>query len=414
MYRAFEASFKSLFRHGRLTIEMPGGGKIALGDGAGPDVAIVIRDRRALWRLLANLPLAFGELYMDGRIEIVRGTLYDLCALASRAFLESGRLDRTRLMDNARLLLSRFGHVASLARAQSNVAHHYDLDAGLYRLFLDRDLQYSCGYYEHDGASLDEAQLAKKRHIAAKLMVEPGQRVLDIGCGWGGLGLYLARHAGADVTGVTLSKEQRAVAEARARDEGLAAGARFELQDYRATRGRFDRIVSVGMLEHVGRNGYATFFRRVADLLDDDGVALIHNIGRTLGPAPTNAWMKKYIFPGGYIPALSELMPAVEAAGLFVTDLETLRLHYARTIRAWRENFAAHRAEVRALTDERFCRMWDLYLCGAECGFRIEGLVIFQMQLAKRVDAVPLTRGYMAEREEELKAVDTQEPRRVA
>ena len=405
MRRTFEAYFKPLIRQGSLMVEMPGGA-VKLGDGTGPDLAVRIRDRAAIWALLRNPALTLGELYMDGRIEVARGTIYDVLALASRNLLDSGSLHWTRILERVQRAATALRYHNGLRRSRDNVAHHYDLDGRLYDLFLDQDRQYSCAYFENADDTLETAQLAKKRHIVAKLAVEPGHRVLDIGCGWGGMALYLARYAGAEVKGITLSEEQFAMSKARVKADGLDDKAVFALEDYRVTEGTFDRVVSVGMLEHVGPKNYETYFRRVAELLTDDGVALIHTIGRTLGPAPTNDWLEKYIFPGGYIPALSELLPAIEAAGLMATDIETLRLHYAETLRAWRENFARQRDKARALYDERFCRMWEFYLAGAETALRLEKQVVFQIQLTKKIDAVPLTRRYIEEREEALRKVD--------
>jgi cyclopropane-fatty-acyl-phospholipid synthase len=279
-------------------------------------------------------------------------------------------------------------------RAQRNVAHHYDINGAIYDLFLDRDRQYSCGYFTQ-GASLEEAQLAKKRHLAAKLAISPGQRVLDIGSGWGGLGIYLAKVANCDVTGVTLSSEQLKISRERAQREGLSRAVRFEFQDYRKVEGSFDRVVSVGMFEHVGVNHYATYFRKVRDLLTDEGVAVIHTIGRSEPPTVTNPFIAKYVFPGGYIPALSEVSAAVERSGLIITDIEVLRLHYAETLRAWRERFIANWDRAAGILDERFCRMWEFYLAGSETAFRYQNLVIFQLQLAKRISALPTTRDYM-------------------
>jgi cyclopropane-fatty-acyl-phospholipid synthase len=274
-------------------------------------------------------------------------------------------------------------------------------------MFLDADRQYSCAYFEHEGQSLDDAQLAKKRHIAAKLLVEPGHRVLDIGSGWGGLGLYLADFCGADVTGITLSTEQLAVSKSRAIERRLADHVDFRLQDYREVTEHFDRIVSVGMLEHVGVGYLDAYFRKVSELLAEDGVALIHTIGRLEIPGATDPWTDKYIFPGGYIPALSEVSAAIERSGLVVTDIEVLRLHYAETLKAWYDRFMAHRHEALALYDERFCRMWEYYLSGAEASFRVGFFGNFQLQLAHKVEAVPLTRDYIAERESDLRGRDT-------
>ena len=411
MRRAFESYFKSLVKQGSITVDMPGG-PLVLGDGTGPDLAIKILDQAAVWALLRNPVLQFGELYMDHRIEVTRGSIYDVLALGSRNILHSHPMDWTRTIDRFRAFAAKMSPGNGLTRSRANVSHHYDLDRRLYALFLDQDWQYSCGYFESPADSLDTAQLAKKRHIAAKLLIEPGHSVLDIGCGWGGMALYLARNTGANVRGITLSKEQLDMARSRVapNEQGIA----FDLEDYRATQGPFDRIVSVGMLEHVGLENFKTYFRRVAELMSDDGVALIHTIGRSLGPAHTNEWLQKYIFPGGYIPALSELAPAIEAAGLFITDVETLRLHYAETVKAWSENFARRRDQARAIYGERFCRMWEFYLAGAESAFREEREVVFQLQLSKKIDTVPLTRAYISEREEALRRIDTPQQARRA
>ena len=273
-----------------------------------------------------------------------------------------------------------------MGRAQKNVAHHYDLSGALYELFLDSDRQYSCGYIPPPGITLDEAQEAKKRHLASKLLLEPGQKVLDIGSGWGGLGLYLARTAGVEVTGLTLSSEQHKVSERRAAEAGLSDRVHFHLRDYRQESASYDRIVSVGMFEHVGRPYYEEFFRKVHDLLRDDGVALLHTIADHGVPSTTNPWLRKYIFPGGYTPSLSEVVPVIERVGLWITDIEILRLHYAETLRHWRERFMSNRYKAVELYDERFCRMWEFYLSGAEVTFRRMGQIVVQIQLTKSVD----------------------------
>jgi cyclopropane-fatty-acyl-phospholipid synthase len=292
------------------------------------------------------------------------------------------------------------------ARARRNVAHHYDLDGRLYSLFLDADRQYSCAYFETPDQSLDDAQLAKKRHLAAKLIVEEHQRTLDIGCGWGGLALYLAEFCSAQVTGVTLSREQWQRANERAVEKNLTHSVDFRMQDYRDLREKFDRIVSVGMFEHVGLIFYDAFFRKAAELLSDDGVMLLHSIGRSEGPNVTNPWIAKYIFPGGYIPALSEVLPSIERAGLLITDVEILRLHYAETLQAWRERFLAHREEVERLYDQRFVRMWEFYLAASEVAFREQAMMVMQIQLTKRQDVVPITRDYIAHEEARLRALE--------
>jgi cyclopropane-fatty-acyl-phospholipid synthase len=297
-------------------------------------------------------------------------------------------------------------------RSKTNVAHHYDLDGRLYSLFLDADKQYSCAYFETPDATLEDAQLAKKRHLAAKLLIGRGNRVLDIGSGWGGLGLYLAQMSGANVTGVTLSTEQLQVSNARAAESNLTHLAKFHLQDYRDVSGRFDRIVSVGMFEHVGVDFYETYFKRCAELLTDDGIMVLHSIGRSEGPDSTNPWIAKYIFPGGYIPALSEVAPAIERAGLLVCDIEILRLHYAETLKAWRQRFMARREEAVHLYDERFARMWEFYLASSEMAFRKQNLMNFQIQLTKRQGVVPMTRDYIGREEAKLRRIERgQRPR---
>lgn len=382
---------KRLIRTGSLTVILPSGEALRAGDGAGEPVCIRLRDHRTAWRLALYPGLGLGEAWMDGTVTLERGALWDLLDLVGRNLALRPPPRRGRL---ARLW-RRIEQANDRARARRNVAHHYDLSLELYRRFLDADLQYSCAYFDRPGMSLDEAQAAKKRHLAAKLLLRPGQSVLDIGCGWGGLALTLAEDAGARVTGVTLSDEQLAVARGRAEQRRLADRVEFRKQDYRDVEGTFDRIVSVGMFEHVGAPNYQAYFDAIARLLADDGVAVLHAIGQNHVSVSNQPWMAKYIFPGGYTPALSEILPAIERAGLWVTDVEILRLHYAETLRAWRARFEANRREIAALYDERFCRMWEFYLCLSEVAFRHRGCMVFQIQLSKRVDAVPLTRDYI-------------------
>lgn len=378
--------------------------------GTGPSATVRLHDP-ALYRRLALYPtLHVGRAYVDGTLTVEEGTLSDFLdlVLINEQLAAKGRAgDIKRRLDQA----TRLAAVVNLpGRSRRNVHHHYDHAADFYRCFLDEDMQYSCAYFAAEGVSLEEAQEAKKRHIAAKLLVEHGHRVLDIGCGWGGLGLYLARSCGARVTGITLSQEQLGIACTRPREEGLSGTAHFRLQDYRAITEQFDRIVSVGMFEHVGVGYYDTFFRKAREHLAEDGVMLLHSIGRMDGPGAANPWIDKYIFPGGYAPALSEVLPAIERAGLIVTDIEILRVHYADTLKAWRERFLAQRDQAKALYDERFCRMWEYYLASCEVAFRYCGLMVFQIQLAKSLQAVPLTRDYIVTREAELKSNEAQRP----
>jgi cyclopropane-fatty-acyl-phospholipid synthase len=403
MNGAFRTFLRRLVRTGRLEVVTADGIAETFGDGGGPPLGVKILDRGAERRLMLNPALALGELYMDGRLVVTKGGLYDLLALGARNLAALDGQPWARALAKARIAIRGLHQRNNRLRAKRNVASHYDLDQRLYNLFLDPDRQYSCAYFEYPGQSLEEAQTAKKRHLASKLLAKDGAKTLDIGCGFGGLALYLAGVAGANVTGVTLSEEQFAVATDRAHETGLDDRVEFRLQDYRDVPEKFDRIVSVGMFEHVGVNHYDEFFTKVRSLLKDDGVMMLHSIGRNSVPGVTNAWIRKYIFPGGYIPSLSEVLPAIERAGLYVMDIEILRLHYAETLRAWRERFMARRDEARKLYDERFCRMWEFYLAGSETSFRVDAHMVFQIQLAKRQEVVPLTRDYIPEREAELR-----------
>ena len=394
MFTLLDILLRRIIRRGSLKLIDADGIAHGYGDGGPPRVSVRLADRRLERQLVRDPPLALGEAYMHGRLQMVDGGIYDFLELIL-SNLESEPLPSwTKSFNAARYLLRRLRQFNPSGRARRNVAHHYDIDGAIYDLFLDSDRQYSCGYFT-EGADLEEAQLAKKRHLAAKLAIEPGQRVLDIGSGWGGLGLYLAKAAHCDVTGVTLSNEQLKVSRERAAREGLNRAVHFEFKDYRKVEGRFDRIVSVGMFEHVGVNHYGAYFRKLRNLLSDDGVALIHTIGRAEPPTATNPFIAKYIFPGGYIPALSEMVASIERSGLVITDLEILRLHYAETLRAWRERFVANWDKAAAIQDETFCRMWEFYLAASETAFRYQKLVVFQVQLTKRIKALPITRDYM-------------------
>ena len=410
MNAVFKAYLRRLVRKGRLEVETADGTVETFGDGTGPVLGVKLLDHAAEWKLMLNPALSLGELYMDGRIIVTKGDLYGLLELGARDLAELEGQFWGKTLNKVRMAFRDLHQRNDRRSARRNIAQHYDLNERLYGLFLDSDRQYSCAYFEYPGQSLEDAQTAKKRHIAAKLLPEDGVTALDIGCGFGGLGLYLGGIAGAHATGVTLSEEQFAIAKNRARDAGLADRVEFRLQDYRDVSETFDRIVSVGMFEHVGAARYDEFFAKVRTLLKDDGVMLLHSIGRNGIPGVTNPWIRKYIFPGGYIPSLSEVLPAIERAGLYVTDIEILRLHYAETLRAWRERFIARRDEAARLYDERFCRMWEFYLAGSETSFRVDGHMVMQLQLAKRQESVPLTRDYIPEREAELRRREAAQP----
>ncbi len=396
MWSLVNRGFKQLYRTGAVEVVRPDGCRARYGDGQGTPVVVRLHDPGFAWKFLRSPGLAVGEAYMDGRMTFDDGDIrayldVTLANLGLRAVVGSLQT----VLHGLRVMTRRLAQHNPVRRSHRNVAHHYDLSDDLYDLFLDADRQYSCAYFQLPEDDIEAAQAQKKRHLAAKLLLSPGQSVLDIGSGWGGLGLYLARTAGVDVTGVTLSREQHRVSNRRAEAAGLGGRARFQVRDYREASGRFDRIVSVGMFEHVGINHYHEYFGKVRDLLAEDGVALLHTIGRAEGPGTTNPWIRKYIFPGGYSPALSEVVAHVERAGLYITDIEVLRLHYAETLRRWQLAFEANRDRVIALYDERFVRMWEFYLCASEMAFRHGGHVVFQVQMAKRQDAVPLTRDYI-------------------
>ena len=393
-------------RKGSLEVVDSTGALHRFGDGMPAATRVRFTSAEAERRIILDPDLQLGEEFAKGGFVMEQGSIYDFLLTVWENSLDVMPPWQTIAITAWRYVTRRLHQINTPDRAKRNVHAHYDLDGRLYSLFLDADLQYSCAYFEDGVTGLDEAQLAKKRHIAAKLGLRPGQRVLDIGSGWGGLGMYLAENFGVEVVGVTLSEEQFAVSNRRAEERGLGKQARFLLQDYRKVEGPFDRIVSVGMFEHVGVNHFRSFFKACRNLLTAEGVMLLHSIGRSGGPGETSAWIQRYIFPGGYIPAMSEVMPAVERSQLRVTDLEILRLHYARTLRLWRERFMAHREEVAAVYDERFCRIWEFYLAASEVAFVVGALNNFQIQLSRQQTTLPLTRGYMREAEEKLRAVD--------
>jgi len=406
--RLLKAFLRRYVRRGSLKVTTAAGSTYTFGDGGGPPVAVRFVTAGAQRAVLFDPELKLGEAYMDGTFVVERGSIADVLAILFRQDSSGGPgwSWPTRL---ARYLFRRLQQLNLRSRARRNVAHHYDLDGRLYSLFLDGDQQYSCAYFESADQSLDDAQLAKKRHLAAKLRVQPRANVLDIGCGWGGLALYLAEICGAHVTGITLSEEQYQRAQNRAAERDQTRDTAFDLIDYRDVEGSFDRIVSVGMFEHVGVGFYDTFFNKCAHLLEEDGVMLLHTIGRKSSPGITNPWLAKYIFPGGYIPALSEVLPAIERARLIVSDIEILQLHYAKTLKAWRERFLAHREEAVRLYDQRFVRMWEFYLASSEMSFRDGDMVVFQIQMTKYKGIAPPARDYIAREEARLRTLEAKQ-----
>ncbi|MDB5525548.1 MAG: methyltransferase small domain protein [Rhizobium sp.] len=405
----FDRFISTIVRRGNFRVTYANGKSKLFGGGSGKPTHIRFNSDKAVRLVLMNPEYYLGHCYAEGMFDLVEGDMYDLLEAVFTGNPD-GDFEYKPWMKALAAVRYRFRNFREnnvAAKSRKNVQHHYDLTGALYDIFLDSDRQYSCAYFETPDSDLEQAQLAKKRHIAAKMVMNrPNLSVLDIGCGWGGMALYLARLLGAKVKGVTLSDEQLAIAKSRATDSGLSDRLRFELQDYRHVEEKFDRIVSVGMFEHVGRPFYDQYFQKSAQLLKKDGVMLMHTIGRTDMPSTTNPFIEKYIFPGGYIPSLSEVMPAIERSGLKITDIEILRLHYAETLKAWREKFMARREEAKALYDEKFCRIWEFYLASSESAFRWQNLVIFQFQLAHDQEAVPLTRDYIQSAESCLRNIE--------
>jgi len=388
---------KSFVRVGTLKI-IDADGKVHVFSGQpGPNVTMRLSDRSLYYKLVFNPELNAGEAYMDGRMSFEDSTLRDFLTLFSLNRLSLSSYPLQKVLRRVSRMFKKGQQANPIGKAQQNVAHHYDLGNDFYKLFLDEGLQYSCAYFTNDDNTLEQAQRNKLRLLAAKLNLSPGLKILDIGCGWGDLALYLARLADVEVVGVTLSKEQFELANARARKAGLDNRVRFELKDYRKVEDRFDRIVSVGMFEHVGVHHYGEFFGKINELMDDDGLALIHSIGHMSPPGTASPWLRKYIFPGAYSPALSEVFEVVEQNSLWVTDLEFLRLHYAKTLAHWAQRFEANRDKVEAMYDARFARMWEFYLISAEMMFRTGSQLVFHMQLARKRDAVPIVRDYITD-----------------
>ncbi|MDP3550564.1 MAG: cyclopropane-fatty-acyl-phospholipid synthase family protein [Novosphingobium sp.] len=401
-----------LIRKGRLNIIDHDGHSYTYGESAADPLTIRFTDKGAAMHIARDPRVGAGEAYMDGRMVVepphdIRDFVLFVMGNASGA----GGIDRKgRWRKLAGKLLSRIDQINERARAAKNVVHHYDLSRQFYELFLDEDRQYTMAYFRDPANSLEQAQIDKKALIASKLRLSPGQsagmRVLDIGCGWGGLGLYLHRHYGCEVLGVSLAPDQVKFANERAEAAGVADKVKFQLIDYRDVTGQFDRITSVGMIEHVGAPNFGAYFAKTNDLLDPDGIMLTHTIGRKGAPGTTDKWTRKYIFPGGYIPAMSELVSALERTGWEVGDIEVLRYHYAYTLAEWYRRATLHRNEIIALYDERLFRMWQFYLAGAEQSFRHGSMVNFHIQSVKRRSTLPLTRDYMQQEWARLAALD--------
>ncbi len=405
----FDVMLRTMLSSGALTVVMPDGEVQTFGDGTGKPITVRLNDSATVRSLVINPELALGESYMTGRLTIENNDIGGFLGLIVQNMQTMPKVWWQRPANKLRVALRRFAQNNIATRARRNVAHHYDLSGQLYDMFLDTDRQYSCAYFKSATDTLEQAQAQKKAHIAHKLLLEPDMRVLDVGCGWGGMALELARNHGAKVLGITLSEEQLAVATERAAQEGLSDRVQFRLCDYRDLDENFDRIVSVGMFEHVGLPHYDTFFQTLHDRLSPDGIALIHTIGWSGKPQATNPWIAKYIFPGGYIPAMSEVLTAIEKSGLWTADVECWRLHYAYTLQHWLDRFDAHHDEVRALYDDQFVRMWRFYLSASEQTFRHAHQAVFQFQLSRRIDAVPLTRDYLyrpLHKDEALKAAE--------
>ncbi|MFN4129826.1 MAG: class I SAM-dependent methyltransferase [Paracoccaceae bacterium] len=385
-----------LIGEGQLVVAVGDGPEMVFGNGRGQKVTVRIKDPATARRLILDPELALGESYMAGSLSVEEDDVQGfLSILAQNRKRSDALIAPARIRAILRHIRRGLDQANPEAGARRNVSHHYDLTPAIYDIFLDDDRQYSCAYFADETLSLDAAQAAKKAHIAKKLLIAPGMRILDIGCGWGGLALTLARDHGAKVTGITLSQEQLDIARQRAKDAGLADRISFELIDYRALTGQFDRIVSVGMFEHVGAPNFKTFFQVVHARLAENGIALIHTIGRTAPPNATNPWIARYIFPGGYVPSLSEVAEAIEGTGLRIGDIECLRLHYAMTLRCWFDRFNAKADIAAELKDERFVRMWRYYLAASEQTFRHGPQDVFQFQLCRKADAVPITRDYL-------------------
>ncbi len=402
------SNMRRVIRFGALTLIDAGGSRHEICDFGSPRIVMRLTDPKITRRLMFASSMGWCEAYMEGQLVFDQGSLGDFLHVWG---CSENILEQTWVGELFRIfysVLASLQHYNPMEKARRNVAHHYDLSAELYDQFLDVDMQYSCAYFAEGDENIETAQLLKKRHIAAKLDIKPGMTVLDIGSGWGGMGIYLAKNFDCKVIGVTLSEEQHSLSNRRVRELGLEDRVQFELRDYRTLSEPVDRIVSVGMLEHVGQFQYREYFRKVKSLLKPDGVALIHTIARMGRPQPIGAWVRKYIFPGAYLPTPSQLTSAIEHNYLWLTDMENLRVHYARTLNCWYQRFLENRNKIKNLYDERFCRMWELYLLGCEMVFKDQYITVLQMQITREIDTLPITRDYMMETENQLAQYDNQ------
>lgn len=402
--------FERTVKKGSLDLTFASGETVHFGDDDPnePRVAARFTDKDAERQLMMNPGLAFGELYMDGRFLLDEGDLIDFVTLMKINGFRRHLPAPYKLVAALPYLANMIRNLVRSSSEKRQVAHHYDIDTRLFELFLDDDLQYTCALYDREDMTLEEAQMAKKRHVTAKLLVKPEHRVLELGCGWGGLAMYIAELTGAHVTGVNLSGEQVDVAKKRAAKRGLDERVKFIHQNYRDAEGHFDRIVSVGMMEHVGKGNYDILFKKTYDMLDKRGVAVFHSIGRPKPALGQPGFNEKYIFPGGYIPSVGEVVPEIERAGFIIKDIEILSMHYAWTLRDWRRAFMKNWGRAAELFDERFCRMWEFYLVVSESAFRHDRLMIMHYQLAKHQDIVPYTRDYILREKARLEKLEAE------
>ncbi len=400
------AYFSKTVKIGEIRVTFASGRQETYGDGSEDLIAMRFANNKMQRQLILNPDLKIGEGYMDGDLVIEKGNIFDFLSLMARNGNRKHLPIFFKIVFVGMFITNRVKNLWRAATEKRDVAHHYDLDDKLFELFLDDDWQYTCAYFENDEQTLNQAQLAKKRHVTAKLRAREGDSVLEMGCGWGGLALYIAEMSKAHVTAVTLSENQVKIAQKRAENRGLVDLTDFRLQNYRDVEGKFDRIISIGMLEHVGRQNYQSMFKKSYDLLEKEGVMVLHSIGRPKPVLAQDGFNQRYIFPGGHIPAVSEAVAAAEKAGFLVKDVEILPIHYAKTCRMWREKFVQNWDEVAGIYDEKFCRMWEFYLAASEVAFLHFRLMIFQLILAKHQDMVPYTRDYIQQETERLRALE--------